>query len=119
MNVKTSLTIIVASGLAQLYFLIATASLVKDRLVVLEDYTLSDSPMLDMDMTRWGWSTIKCSLICQQMTSCKSLSIKKDLSRFVVIAYFVIFRVDPQIKEIQLNIRVFRFQHKSDISVQN
>ena len=89
MDVKTCMTVIAITGLAQLHSLVATASLVKDRLVVLKDYALSDSPILDIDMTRSRWSKIKCSLTCQQMTCCKSVSIKKDLSRFARTVYFV------------------------------
>ena len=65
----------------------STATLRKDKFVVFKDYTLGNEPILEVNILKSGRSKFVCFLRCQQEVDCKSISIKKDLSRLVDLKF--------------------------------
>ena len=58
---------------------VALGNLMSSRFVVVDDFKLDDKPLMDISENKW--SAIRCSLLCQNVENCESLSVKKDGTR--------------------------------------
>ena len=51
-------------------------SLLNNDFLTIDNYKLSDPPLAEMSSN--NWSPIRCSILCNQMENCKSISVRKD-----------------------------------------
>ena len=58
---------------------VALGNLMNNHFVVVDDFKLDNKPLIEKREN--NWTAIRCSLLCQNVENCKSLSVKKDGTR--------------------------------------
>ena len=64
-----------------LFSSVVVSLLLNKEFAVIESYALNNTPIIDTALEDKIFSKVKCFIRCHQMNQCKSVSLKKDLSR--------------------------------------